>query len=94
MMSTQTYVLGWAAFNVASNRSGEPSAHRLLGIVLMRSRIPKISEHPIAEILRYHAIQLFDLVGTRRLEGSQPAPAALPGRVGLRAQSIPPCCRT
>src|SRR5262245_21432375 len=35
---------------------GEPSAHRPLGIVLMRSRIPKVSEHPIAEILRHHAI--------------------------------------
>jgi hypothetical protein len=35
---------------------GEPSAHRPLGIVLMRSRIPKVSEHPIAEMLRHHAI--------------------------------------
>ena len=40
---------------------GEASAHCPFGIVFMRSWVPKISKHPIAKVLRHHAIEPLDL---------------------------------
>jgi hypothetical protein len=50
--------------------NGKPAPHRSFGIILMRSGISKIREHPVTEILRNHAVQALDLIGAAALEGT------------------------